>query len=144
MEFLFPIPESSHPRLGEAIAAAGWIAERGYLKGFIDFVFQDEGLIYFADWKSDLLRDYRAETIRLHVEREYTLQALIYSVGVIRLLQIRSAADYGQRFGGLLYVFLRGVGGGEADAAHGIYFQRPDWSEIRRHEGELMKLGRRV
>jgi exodeoxyribonuclease V beta subunit len=142
MEFTFPIPESSHPRLG-AITDEGWIAERGYLKGFIDFVFDDNGLIYFADWKSDLLRDYRAETIRQHVERNYGLQALIYSVGVIRLLRIRSEAEYGQRFGGLLYIFLRGAGA-EADHAHGIYFERPDWSEIRRHENELMKLGGRA
>jgi exodeoxyribonuclease V beta subunit len=142
MEFLFPIPEASHPPLGATATAAGWIAGRGYLKGFIDFVFQDSGLIYFADWKSDLLRDYRAETIRQHVERNYELQALIYSVGVIRLLRICSEADYDRRFGGLLYVFLRGVGA-EADPAHGIYFQRPDWSEIRRHEDDLMKLGGR-
>ncbi len=143
MEFLFPIPEASHPRLGATAAAEGWIAERGYLKGFIDFVFEDKGLIYFADWKSDLLRDYRAETIGQHVERNYELQALIYSVGVIRLLRIRSEADYVKRFGGLLYVFLRGVGA-DADRTHGIHFQRPDWNEIRRHENELMKLGGRA
>jgi exodeoxyribonuclease V beta subunit len=140
MEFLFPIPEASHPRLGAAAAAEGWSAERGYLKGFIDFVFQDNGLIYFADWKSDLLRDYRTETVRQHVERNYGLQALIYSVGVVRLLQIRSETDYDQRFGGLLYIFLRGAGA-EADHAHGIYFERPDWSVMRHHENELMKLG---
>jgi exodeoxyribonuclease V beta subunit len=142
MEFLFPIPEASHPRPGAGLHER-WIAERGYLKGFIDFVFEDNGLIYFADWKSDLLRDYRAETVRQHVERNYGLQALIYSVGVIRLLRIRSEADYRQRFGGLLYVFLRGAGAA-ADRERGIYFQRPDWSEIRRHEDELMKLGERA
>jgi exodeoxyribonuclease V beta subunit len=142
MEFLFPIPEASHPRLGGS-AAERWIAERGYLKGFIDFVFEDDGLTYFADWKSDLLSDYRTETIRQHVERNYELQALIYSVGIIRLLRIRSEVDYRRRFGGLLYVFLRGVGA-ETDRRHGIYFQRPDWSEIRRHESDLMKLGERA
>jgi exodeoxyribonuclease V beta subunit len=142
MEFLFPIPEPSHPRLG-AIGTKSWIAERGYLKGFIDFVFENNGLIYFADWKSDLLRDYRAETIRQHVEHHYRLQALIYSVGVIRLLRIRSEAEYRQRFGGLLYIFLRGVVA-EMDHSHGIYFERPDWGEIRHHENELMKLGGRT
>jgi exodeoxyribonuclease V beta subunit len=142
MEFVFPIPEASHPKLG-VIAARGWVAERGYLKGFIDFVFEDDGLIYFADWKSDLLRDYRSETIRQHVGHNYGLQALIYSVGVIRLLRIRSEAEYRQRFGGLFYIFLRGVGAG-TDRSHGIYFHRPDWSEIRRHESELMRLGARV
>jgi len=142
MEFLFPIPEASHPRLGTS-AIDGRTAERGYLKGFIDFIFEENGLTYFADWKSDLLRDYRSETIQQHVERHYGLQALIYSVGVIRLLRIRSEADYRRRFGGLLFIFLRGVGL-EADRAHGIYFHRPDWSEIRRHESELMGLGERA
>lgn len=139
MEFLFPLPATGHARLGEN-PAESWRAGRGYLKGFIDFVFEDDGLIYFADWKSDLLSDYRAETIRGHVERNYRLQALIYSVGVARLLRISSEADYGRRFGGFLFVFLRGVGA-DPNPAHGIYFQRPDWSEIRRQETALMNLG---
>ena len=139
MEFLFPLPEAAHPTLGAAIANR-WIADRGYLKGFIDFVFEDHGLIYFADWKSDLLSAYDTATIGDHVMRNYELQALIYSVGVIRLLRIRSEAEYRRRFGGLLYVFLRGVGT-DRDPSRGIYFQRPDWNEIRRHEAALMKLG---
>lgn len=139
MEFVFPIPEASHPQPGGA-GGARWIAERGYLKGFIDFVFEADGLIYFADWKSDLLRDYRPESVRQHVERNYQLQALIYSAGVVRLLRTRDEADYRRRFGGLLYVFLRGVGASD-DPADGIYFHCPDWSEIRRNQDELMRIG---
>jgi exodeoxyribonuclease V beta subunit len=74
-----------------------------------------------------------------HVTRNYELQARIYSVGVIRLLRIRSEAEYRRRFGGLLYVFLRGVGA-DADPSRGIYFQRPDWRDIRRYEAALMEL----
>jgi exodeoxyribonuclease V beta subunit len=136
MEFLFPLPEAAHPALGSAIAD-NWIAERGYLKGFIDFVFEHEGLIYFADWKSDLLSAYDAATMSDHVARNYELQARIYSVGVVRLLRIRTEAEYRRRFGGLLYVFLRGVGA-DPDPSHGVYFQRPDWIEIRRYEAALM------
>ncbi len=54
MEFVYPIPESSHPLL-HAAAQGAWTVERGYLKGFVDFVFEDQGLVYFADWKSDHL-----------------------------------------------------------------------------------------
>jgi len=64
---------------------------------------------------------------------------LIYSVGVIRLLRIHDEADYRRRFGGFLYVFLRGIGA-KPDHAHGIYFQRPDWNAIRLYETELMKV----
>jgi len=138
MEFLFPLPENAHPVLGSAIAG-DWIAGRGYLKGFIDFVFEDRGLIYFADWKSDLLRAYDAAAIADHVERNYRLQALIYSVGVVRLLRIRSEAEYRRRFGGLLYVFLRGIGD-DSDTSRGIYFHRPGWNEICQHEAALMRL----
>lgn len=142
MEFLFPLPEAAHPALGAAIAG-NWIAERGYLKGFIDFVFEHDGLIYFADWKSDLLSAYDAATMSDHIARNYELQARIYAVGVIRLLRIRSEAEYRRRFGGLLYVFLRGVGGA-ADPSGGIYFQRPGWSDIRDYEAALMESGESV
>jgi exodeoxyribonuclease V beta subunit len=139
MEFVFPFPETAHPKLGSAIGG-GWIAERGYLKGFMDFVFEDRSLIYFADWKSDLLRAYDSASIADYVRSNYELQARIYTVGVIRLLRIRNEAEYRRRFGGLLYVFLRGVGT-NVDPSHGIYFHRPDWNEIRLYETELMKLG---
>jgi exodeoxyribonuclease V beta subunit len=137
MEFLFPLPEAAHPALGSAIAG-NWVAERGYLKGFIDLVFEHEGLIYFADWKSDLLSAYDAATVSDHVAQNYDLQARIYSVGVIRLLRIRSEAEYRRRFGGLLYVFLRGVGV-DAERSRGIYFQRPNWRDICRYEAALME-----
>ncbi len=50
MEFVYPIPERGHPLLASASNGA-WSVERGYLKGFVDFVFEDGGLHYFADWK---------------------------------------------------------------------------------------------
>jgi len=55
----------------------------------------------------------------------------------VRLLGIRTERDYEARFGGLLYVFLRGVlptGDGRA----GFYFARPAWSELVSYESELM------
>ena len=55
-------------------------------------------------------------------------------------MRIRSEAEYRRRFGGLLYVFLRGVGA-DADPSRGIYFQRPEWRDIRRYEAGLMELG---
>ncbi len=138
MEFIFPIPEAAHPALGSAIPGH-WIAHRGYLKGFIDFVFDHRGFIYFADWKSDLLSAYDGAAIAAHVHSNYLLQARIYSVGVVRLLRIRSEAEYRRRFGGLVYLFLRGVAA-DADPSSGIYFHRPDWNEIRGHESALLKL----
>jgi exodeoxyribonuclease V beta subunit len=136
MEFAYPIPERHHTLLGDGPVGA-WTVGRGYIKGFIDFVFQRDKLMYFADWKGDLLPSYEPAAVAQHVDRHYRLQARIYSVGVVRLLAIHNERDYDSRFGGLLYVFLRGVspsGGGKG----GLYFARPSWKEIVTYESELM------
>jgi exodeoxyribonuclease V beta subunit len=137
MEFVFPIPERWHPllKLAAPPADSRWTAERGFLSGFVDFVFRLNGLTYFADWKSDLLRSYEPAAIEEHVRRNYDLQARIYSVGVVRLLGISNQREYRERFGGLVYVFLRGI---EArGGARGIYFHRPEWDELTDYEQKL-------
>jgi exodeoxyribonuclease V beta subunit len=136
MEFVYPIPETHHPLLHAAQASRKWTAARGYLKGFVDFVFGHEGLIYFADWKSDQLPSYDAAAIEEHVKNHYRIQAQIYSIGVVRLLRIRNEEDY-KRFGGMLYVFLRGL---DASGRRGVYFQRPSWGEICAREADLMRM----
>ena len=136
MEFVFPIPERTHPLLKSA-SHGQWSVERGYLKGFVDFVFEDGGLHYFADWKSDALPSYDRDTIERHVKEHYDLQARIYSVGIVRLLGVRSKKEYDQRFGGLLYLFIRGMKqNGSGD--EGVYFHRPDWLEICQSEHALI------
>lgn len=136
MEFLYPIPETSHPLLGSGRAGA-WTVERGYLKGFVDFVFEHRGVTYFADWKSDRLASYALPAIEAHVRQHYELQAAIYSVGVVRLLRIRSEAEYNARFGGLLYLFIRGIRP-DGNGREGVYFRRPSWHEIAGYEANLI------
>jgi exodeoxyribonuclease V beta subunit len=136
MEFIYPIPEKNHPLLGGPDAGS-WHAEKGFLKGFVDIVFERGGLVYFADWKSDHLASYDASSVTKHVENNYQLQAQIYSVGVLRLLRIRTQQEYVRRFGGLLYIFLRAFTHGRTPA-DGVYFHRPDWNSICASESELM------
>jgi exodeoxyribonuclease V beta subunit len=136
MEFAYPIPEPHHTRFGAGPDGA-WTVGRGYIKGFIDFVFERDKLMYFADWKGDLLPSYDPNAIAQHVDRHYRLQARIYSVAVVRLLAIHNQRDYDSRFGGLLYVFLRGVAH-PGDGKAGFYFARPSWNEIVTYESELM------
>ncbi len=138
MEFAYPIPEKHHSLLGDGPDGA-WIVGRGYIKGFIDLVFRRDKLIYFADWKGDLLPSYQPAAVARHVERHYRLQARIYSVGVVRLLAIHNERDYDSRFGGLLYVFLRGVSRA-GDGKSGFYFARPAWNEIVTYESSLLTL----
>jgi exodeoxyribonuclease V beta subunit len=137
MEFAYPIPEKDHARLGDG-ANGAWTVRRGYIKGFIDLVFRGDQLMYFADWKGDLLPSYEPAAVARHVERHYNLQARIYSVGIVRLLGIHNERDYNAKFGGLLYVFLRGVVR-NGDGRAGLYFARPSWNEIVTYESELMR-----
>ncbi len=140
MEFTFPIPEAGHGLLASARAndAARWRIERGVYVGFVDFVFRHEDRVYFADWKSDLLDSYEPDSVAQHARNNYSLQAKIYTIGVTRLLGIHTEAEYEAGFGGLLYLFIRGItprGGGN----RGVYFYRPPWAEVVRAEGELMR-----
>jgi exodeoxyribonuclease V beta subunit len=139
MEFLFPIPELDHRLLSAAAGEERWKIDRGVLVGFVDFVFSHDGRTYFADWKSDLLRSYDRATVATHVASNYRLQAQIYTVGVLRLLGIRDETDYERCFGGLLYLFIRGITAG-GDGESGVYFHRPEWSDVVRYEAELMKV----
>jgi exodeoxyribonuclease V beta subunit len=136
MEFAYPIPEQHHARIDDGTGGA-WTVERGYIKGFIDLVFRRDKLMYFADWKGDLLPSYEPAALKQHVERHYRLQAQIYSLGVVRLLAIHNERDYESRFGGLLYVFLRGVAR-TGDGRTGFYFARPSWNAIVSYESELL------
>jgi exodeoxyribonuclease V beta subunit len=137
MEFVYPLPERTHALL-ESAGDGQWTVERGYLKGFVDFVFQDDGKYYFADWKSDFLPSYERSAIEAHVNEYYALQAKIYSVGVVRLLGIRSEKEYEERFGGLSYLFLRGMQR-DGDGTEGVYFRRPPWDEICLYERALIE-----
>ncbi len=140
LDFLYPIPEEIQPLLSRG-GEGRWIVERGYLKGYIDLVFEHAGRIYFADWKSDRLPAYGRPEMEKHVRDRYGLQASIYTLGVLRLLGIRDELAYAERFGGLLYLFLRGMTP-EGDGVEGVYFHRPDWAETLEYEREL--LGSRV
>ena len=134
MELLFPIPEAQHPLL-DGRAGDDFSAERGFVKGFIDLVFSHRGRLYFADWKSDTLGGYAPAELDAHVDGHYGLQAQLYTLGLVRLLDVRDEAAYERLFGGLLYVFLRGMG----VPGEGVYFERPSWSDVVGWEQGLLQ-----
>ena len=142
MEFLYPVPEGHHPLLDRTPTPPGgpaWTVGTGYLKGFIDYVFEHDGRVYIVDWKTDVLPTYEPSVVVPHVAANYAYQAKIYALSMVRLMQIRSASAYDRRFGGLLYIFLRGRSGAP-ESASGIYYERPSWSDIQGDEQELMTL----
>jgi exodeoxyribonuclease V beta subunit len=139
MEFLFPYPEQGHPSLSEA-APAELVIERGFIKGYVDLVVEHDGLVYFADWKSDVLDSYQPDALRVHVQSHYALQAKLYALALVKALDVRSHDSYEARFGGLVYIFLRGQKGAGSGQPP-VYFDRPSWSDILAYEREVKRLG---
>ena len=113
MEFLFPFPE----------AAGG--ADRGYVKGFVDLLFEHEGRVYFGDWKTDRLPSWDEAVVEAHVAKNYALQEQLYALALVRMLGIAGEADYEARFGGTLYLFVRGL-----PDAGAVRSRRPTFAEL--------------
>ena len=58
------------------------------------------------------------------VHQQYTLQYLVYTLAVHRFLGQRVAGyDYDRHFGGVYYLFLRGMD--PARGGNGVFFDRP-------------------
>lgn len=94
---------------------------RGMLKGFIDLVFCWQGKYYLLDYKSNWLGNdsaaYTPEAMaQAMISHRYDLQYQLYSLALHRYLRHRLADyDYQRHFGGVYYLFLRGVDGSASD-----------------------------
>ncbi len=125
MEFQFPaasfqgqqlmeIIRGSNPK-GPPAAAPGQGALAAYMKGFMDLVFEHEGRFHIIDWKSNWLgstvADYDQKAMQSKIHEEfYDLQYHIYTVALDKFLRRRlSGYDYEKHFGGVHYLFLRGL-----------------------------------
>ena len=105
-------------------------------EGFIDLLFAHEGRAYVCDWKGDWLPSWDAAAVAAHAESNYAIQARLYTLAALRLLGVDDPATYGQRFGGVLYCFLRGMS--PDDAEGGIYFRRPSWETVLGWQREML------
>ncbi|AKU89701.1 UvrD-helicase domain-containing protein [Vulgatibacter incomptus] len=137
-EFLYPIPERSHPRLTQALTGQHLEIRRGFVKGFVDVLFEHDGLAYFGDWKSDVLPSWSRAAIDERVEKSYRLQAQLYSLALVKMIGVRDEASYEARVGGFLYLFLRGMKP-DGDGTEGVHFERPSWSHILEWERALLE-----
>lgn len=102
----------------------------GYLKGFIDLVFAHGDRWFIVDYKTNDLggrpADYRAARLLPEMQRHhYVLQYHLYTVALHRYLQRRlTGYDYARHFGGVLYLFVRGMAPGHEPGC-GVFFDRP-------------------
>jgi exodeoxyribonuclease V beta subunit len=148
LEFHLPSDRLEAEALNAALAELGYTvprlaftALRGYLKGFIDLVLEHDGRYFIVDWKSnhlgDTVADYAEAPLAAAMAAQgYHLQALLYSVALERLLRHRVPGyDAGEHFGGVLYLFVRGVRPGwktDSGTPAGLHFHRPTPEAIRR------------
>lgn len=112
----------------------------GFIKGSIDLVFCHHERFYVVDYKSNFLGnhpyDYAPKAVRANVfspVHRYDMQYLIYSVALQRFLRLRlgQAYSYAKHFGGVIYMYLRGL---YADKNLGMHATRPNLDIIDKFE----------
>ncbi|MDH2997125.1 exodeoxyribonuclease V subunit beta [Pasteurellaceae bacterium LFhippo2] len=101
----------------------------GFVRGFVDCICEVDGKFYVIDYKSNFLgylaQDYsQAKIHKAMGQYRYDLQYLLYTLAVHRYLKTRlgDKYDYERDFGGVAYLFLRGMNGLENN---GVYFDKP-------------------
>ncbi len=145
MSFAYPIPEKFHPLLASKRsfnrkAEFPYQARRGYLQGLIDLVFEHGHKFYLLDWKSDRLPAYDLDALNSHVSLNYAMQAKIYTLALTRQLNLDNGELYLNKFGGIIYSFIRGIKAGSKETGgEGIWFSLPSWDEVVVWETELLE-----
>ncbi|MEM6992793.1 MAG: 3'-5' exonuclease, partial [Myxococcota bacterium] len=160
MEFLLPLAGGTHPspstvagtraamaRLfarhpeglpsgyAERLGGLSFAPLRGFLKGFIDLIFEYDGRWYVVDYKTnhlgDTADDYTPSRLSEVMGHDhYVLQYHLYTVALVRhLRRHRPDFDYERDFGGAAYLFVRGMSA-QTGASRGVFFERPPKARI--------------
>ena len=102
----------------------------GYMKGYMDLVFEYQDKFYLVDWKSNYLGpkidDYGQDALQ-HTMQEnyYILQYHLYVLALCQYLRLRqSGFQYKSHFGGVFYLFIRGIDS-RRDPEFGIFHDLP-------------------
>ncbi len=141
MDFIYPFERLEVERLKKLLRSYGEGRQEllesldfrllpGFMRGFIDLIFEHQGKFYLADYKSNwlgpTLEDYRPEKLNEAMTAgSYYLQYLIYTMALHRYLRWRLPDyDYERHFGGVRYLFLRGMRA-EQGLRCGVFADRP-------------------
>ncbi|MDZ7684453.1 MAG: PD-(D/E)XK nuclease family protein [Gammaproteobacteria bacterium] len=141
MEFHFPL--ATETDVFAILQSAGYCRGRffsrasstGLMTGMIDLVFEHDGRYWLADYKSNHLGNdpahYDPERIAAAIDHHlYDLQYLIYTVALDRYLAGRiNDYDYESHFGGVAYLFLRGM---HKQGGEGVFVDRPSPELVRK------------
>lgn len=114
----------------------------GLLCGFIDVMIRHQGKYYLVDWKSNDLGEvasaYSLDNLEAAMVRsQYVLQYHLYTAAADLYLRRRdSSYSYAQDFGGVFYLFVRGL---DPDRDHhGVFFDKPDPDLVSALQGVLL------
>lgn len=118
----------------EAVTPLSNKVMRGYLTGFVDLICRYRNRYYIIDYKTNFLgekmEDYnRANLVSAMQSHNYGLQYWIYSLVLHRhLTNHLTHYRYQQNFGGVMYLFVRGMRPGIAGS--GVYHTIPDYHTL--------------
>ncbi len=139
MEFHFPVDAISAHKLLSIIRGQEmtdyYESIDGYMKGFIDLIFKYEGKYFILDYKSNFLGDNQEDYSYTRLKEEiyhsnYDLQYHIYTVALHRFLtQQANDYNYETHFGGVIYLFLRGIERNQKGS--GVFFEKPNFDVIK-------------
>jgi exodeoxyribonuclease V beta subunit len=127
----------------ETLGKAFFSPFKGYMKGYMDLVFEHGGRYFIVDWKSNYLgnriEDYGPEALAWAMDKGYYgLQCRIYALALHQYLKQRvSGYHYDSHFGGVFYIFLRGLDPIRGQA-YGIYRERPPEEQIQKWVTDLI------
>ena len=125
---LLPLLDAKSP-LAQVISQLKFSSLSGFMKGFIDLVYEYQGCFYIVDYKSNWLgigqEAYQQDVLdQAMISHDYPLQYLIYSLALHRYLRLRlSDYDPEVHLGGAYYLFIRGMKPNWGQS--GIFFDRP-------------------
>lgn len=131
--------------MGEEAELTGDAELQGLMTGFIDLLFEHNGKYYILDWKSNHLgnnlADYDTEgLVEAMKGSNYNLQYLIYTVAVKRWLEQRVPGfDFENHFGGVIYLFLRGVREGKKTGVFTALPEKKMVEELDRAFGKTLE-----
>lgn len=140
MEFFIPSQNFDSHKVVEIIGDIVSIPDNsfsGFLHGFMDLVFKLDGKYYLIDWKSNRLgesiEDYDNRSMKKEMKKHnYVLQYSLYLSALDIYLQKKDKNyNYDDNFGGVYYIFLRGVTASN-NYATGIYEDKPEKNVLDR------------
>jgi exodeoxyribonuclease V beta subunit len=124
----------------ETLESLNFSLRQGYMNGEIDLLFRHNGKYYILDWKTNHLgsqtADYSPAALLTNMAKHYyILQYHIYTLAVhLFLKQQLVDYDYNKDFGGVLYIYTRGVNCN----GDGVFFNKPAQTLIEQFEQEVV------